>query len=121
MDMNAKDDNNIRDRLLDMRAAIESLADSREASSETVELDQTRMGRLSRMDAMQLQAMAKAGQARAKLELARIDAALRRLEEGDYGECLDCGEAISKGRLEANPTATRCVDCAEARESGAER
>lgn len=118
--MSGKDHSKIRDRLLEMRAAIESLADSREASSETVELDQTRMGRLSRMDAMQLQAMAKAGQARAKLELARIDAALRRLDEGSFGECLDCGEAISEGRLEANPTATRCVDCAEARE-GAER
>jgi DnaK suppressor protein len=72
------------------------------------------------MDAMQLQAMAKAGQARAKVELGRIDAALRRLEGGTYGECLDCGEAIAERRREANPTADRCVGCAEARE-GAER
>jgi DnaK suppressor protein len=108
----------MRDRLLAMRAAIESLADTREASSEVVELDQTRMGRLTRMDALQLQAMAKAGQARAKVELAKIDAALKRLDEGSYGECLDCGEAISGARLEANPMATRCVGCESAREEG---
>jgi len=108
----------MRDRLLAMRAAIESLADTREASSEVVELDQTRMGRLTRMDALQLQAMAKAGQARAKVELAKIDAALKRLDEGSYGECLDCAEAIGQARLEANPTATRCVGCESAKEEG---
>lgn len=116
--MNSQDNTNIRDRLLAMRTAIESLADSREASSEVVELDQTRMGRLTRMDALQLQAMAKAGQARAKVEMAKIDAALKRLDQGSYGECLDCGEAIGQARLEANPTATRCVGCESAREEG---
>jgi DnaK suppressor protein len=110
----------LRKRLLAMRSAIESMFDTPDNVDEVVELDQTRVGRLSRMDAMQLQAMAKAGQARAKVELGRIDAALRRLEEGTYGECLDCGEAIAERRLDANPTADRCVGCAEARE-GAER
>jgi DnaK suppressor protein len=101
-----------------MRSAIESMFDTPDNVDEVVELDQTRVGRLSRMDAMQLQAMAKAGQARARLELGRIDAALRRLEEGTCGECLDCGEAIAERRLDANPTADRCVGCAEAREEG---
>jgi DnaK suppressor protein len=87
----------LRKRLLAMRSAIESMFDTPDNVDEVVELDQTRVGRLSRMDAMQLQAMAKAGQARAKVELGRIDAALRRLDGGTYGECLDCGEAIAEG------------------------
>ncbi len=101
-----------------MRASIESLEESRRSSSEVVELDQTRTGRLSRMDALQLQAMAKAGQARSQQELRRIEAALRRLEGGAYGDCLDCGEPIAPARLEANPTVTLCVACASARETG---
>lgn len=100
-----------------MRAAILSLEDSRRSSSEVVELDQSRVGRLSRMDAMQLQSMAKAGQARSQQELRRIDAALVRLQRDDFGNCTDCGEPIAEARLDANPTATLCVLCASARES----
>ena len=44
-------------------------------------------------------------------ELRAIDAALLRLSEGRYGECLDCGDEIDPRRLEAYPTALRCVDC----------
>lgn len=105
-------------RLLEMRAAIEALKATRDGSGATVELDQTRTGRLSRMDALQGQAMAKAGQARAEIELQRINAALRRVAEGDFGNCIDCGEPISAARLEANPTVTTCVTCATAREQG---
>lgn len=46
-------------------------------------------------------------------QLAEIDAALQRLELGQYGQCLDCGEEIGSGRLEAMPAATLCVGCAE--------
>lgn len=106
----------MRSRLLAMRAALESLDASRRQSSEVVELDQSRTGRLSRMDAMQLQAMAKAGQARSDLEFVRIDATLQRLERGSFGECLACGEAIAPARLEASPTVTLCIECASARE-----
>ncbi|MDZ7645462.1 MAG: TraR/DksA family transcriptional regulator [Woeseiaceae bacterium] len=105
-----------RQRLEEMRAAIEALAESRRQSSEVVELDQTRTGRLSRMDALQLQAMAQAGQARSEQELRRIDAALARLQRGEFGECIDCGEDIPVGRLDANPAVTLCVGCASARE-----
>ncbi|WP_345802369.1 TraR/DksA C4-type zinc finger protein [Microbacterium sp. AZCO] len=45
-------------------------------------------------------------------ELTDIDAALTRIAEGTYGVCADCGRAIPAARLEARPTATRCVDCA---------
>lgn len=103
-------------RLREKRSAILELEDARSESGAVVELDQTRTGRLSRMDAMQLQAMAKAGEARARVELKRIDAALKRMENGDFGECLDCGEPIAAGRLQADPASTLCVTCAAARE-----
>jgi DnaK suppressor protein len=48
--------------------------------------------------------------------LNRIDEALRRLEEGSFGYCYECGEEISERRLRALPFAVRCKDCEEARE-----
>ncbi|QLC25831.1 TraR/DksA family transcriptional regulator [Parasphingopyxis algicola] len=77
-----------------------------------VELDQQSVGRLSRMDAMQQQAMADAEARRRQSDIARIDAALRRIDEGEYGWCLSCGEAIAAKRLEIDPMATQCVACA---------
>lgn len=77
-----------------------------------VALDQQSVGRLSRMDAMQQQAMAEAEGRRRRTDIARIDAALERIEEDEYGWCLTCGEAIAPKRLEIDPMATRCVSCA---------
>ena len=53
---------------------------------------------------------------RRRLDLVKTEAALRRLDEGEFGECLDCTEAINPNRLEADPTATLCISCAEAQE-----
>ena len=53
--------------------------------------------------------------------LAQIDTALRRLEEGHYGNCFDCGDEIAEARLRALPFALRCRDCEQGRESGRER
>jgi DnaK suppressor protein len=53
--------------------------------------------------------------------LNKIDAALRRLEEGTYGDCFECGEEISQARLRALPFAVRCKDCEEARETAEQR
>jgi RNA polymerase-binding protein DksA len=50
----------------------------------------------------------------ARQHLVEIDAALRRLEEGTYGVCERCGDAIAAGRLEARPTARTCITCAAA-------
>ena len=49
--------------------------------------------------------------------LNKIDAALRRLSEGSYGDCFECGDEISEARLRALPFAVRCKECEEARES----
>ena len=78
-----------------------------------VELDQQAIGRLSRMDAMQQQSMDAAKETRRIGRLRLIEAALRRLEEGDYGYCLNCDESISDGRLKLDPTFSLCIDCAK--------
>jgi DnaK suppressor protein len=77
-----------------------------------VQLDQQSVGRLSRMDAMQVQAMAQAVEARRQGRLQRIEAALKRIDAGDYGYCVSCDTEIPVKRLEIDPATERCVDCA---------
>lgn len=84
------------------------------AGQATVALDQQAMGRLSRMDALQNQAMAQAAGARRAAERRRLTGALARLDTGAFGYCDDCGDPIAEGRLRLDPAATRCVDCARA-------
>jgi len=109
------------DVLQELRAALhamreEVLALDRAGAEDTrpVELDQAKVGRLSRMDAIQAQQMAEASARRRRERLPRIEGALRRIESGDYGECFVCGEEIALARLRSDPTVTRCIDCAEA-------
>jgi DnaK suppressor protein len=106
------DDKTVRARLEARLAELRALSAGSEDSREVVELDQSRVGRLSRMDALQMQAMAQATEQRRELEIARIDAALKRLDAGDYGYCLSCGEEIALARLDLDPAIPTCVDCA---------
>ena len=107
-----------RTRLMTRRQELMAELSGGEDGSAAVELDQTRQGRLSRMDALQGQAMGQAAQRRRRQELARIDRALARLAEDDYGGCLECGAAIAPGRLAIDPAAELCVACAEQQEQG---
>jgi len=107
-----------RQRLLRLRAEIESIADSAADSSSIVELDQSKVGRLSRMDAMQGQAMAQASRARREQKLRLIDAALARVDSDDYGYCQECEEPIADSRLAFDPAVLLCIDCARKAESG---
>lgn len=100
-------------RLRARREELLHLTTTHEDERGPVELDQTRIGRLSRMDALQAQAMALEVERRRELELARIDSALKRLEEGEYGYCVTCGEQIALKRLEFDPATPVCVTCAE--------
>ena len=102
--------NEWRDGLLVLRAELQSIAEIGDESAAVVELDQAKVGRLSRMDAMQAQAMAQASGQRHKATLVRITAALKRLEEGDFGLCLNCDEPINPKRLAFDPTATLFID-----------
>ena len=82
---------------------------------QTVELDQQSVGRLSRMDALQRQALAQATQRRRLARRVRIKAALARIEEGEFGFCQDCGEPIPQARLMLDATLPNCIECASGR------
>jgi DnaK suppressor protein len=103
----------VRSRLLKLRQELESLGATSDQSSQVVELDQTRVGRLSRMDALQAQAMSAESGRRRKLMLQRIDVALARVDSGDYGLCQTCEKPINAKRLDFDPAALLCIECAE--------
>ena len=101
-----------RQQLLHQQQALRGLQETADEASGTVELDQTSVGRLSRMDALQGQAMSRERDRRRQLELQKIAAALRRIEAGVYGDCVHCGEAIAIWRLDLDPAAPLCIVCA---------
>ena len=85
-------------------------------AAQVVELDQPTMGRLSRVDAIQSQQMAKSNQGASRLRLRQIEAAAQRLQEGEYGFCRSCDEPIGLARLRVRPEAVLCIDCQERQE-----
>ena len=105
-------------RLL-LEAAREELASLLEASREDVrpvDVDEP-IGRLTRMDAMQQQNMAKATRRSVENRLQLISAALAAVDAGDYGSCGGCDEPIGYARLKARPETRLCVRCQERLES----
>lgn len=104
--------NRLKERLAEITAGLEGGRDG----EAPVELDQARVGRVSRMDAMQQQAMAKAAARLAGMEKTRIQKALIRMEAGDYGYCVNCDEDIAEKRLQFDPSVLFCIECARAAE-----
>jgi len=101
-----------RDRLCADLAALDREDDLGRDGQKTVTLDQQSVGRLSRMDAIQQQAMAKATHSRRAGMRQRILLALARMDDGEFGYCTDCGEDIAVKRLDLDPTTPTCVSCA---------
>ena len=104
--------NRYRARLTARRDEIEALRGISAQSRSAVELDQTSVGRVSRIDAMQAQQMALAQERSREAELSRIAAALKRIDDGEYGDCIECGEPIAEKRLDFDPSVATCIDCA---------
>lgn len=102
---------NYRQRLLGLKQELTATVD--DDSQAVVELDQSRMGRLSRMDALQGQQIALETQRRQQRKLQAVEGALLRIDSGDFGYCYLCEQAISEARLNFDPTVTRCIDCAD--------
>ena len=104
----------LRERLVvlegELVIAIENADDG------AVELDQTRMGRVSRIDAIQQQQMVAAGKRGQELRLRQVRAALERVQRSEYGESLSCEEPIGVKRLHARPEAPFCLRCQSQRE-----
>ena len=94
---------------------LDALDEEKRISSDDrapVTLDQDSVGRLSRIDAIQMQAMALAQERRRETERLGIKAALERIKDDEYGYCLKCGDEIAEPRLKAYPAVSKCFECA---------
>ncbi|MBO6917920.1 MAG: TraR/DksA C4-type zinc finger protein [Rhizobiaceae bacterium] len=100
-------------RLQSVKDELEAFSELSSDARAPVKLDQQSVGRLSRMDSMQQQAMAQAQERNRQRDLVRIEMAHRRILEDEYGYCANCGEEIPDKRLEIDPMAERCVGCAD--------
>jgi len=106
------DEKTVRQTLLARRAELESLSDLAADSRKPVKLDQQSVGRLSRMDSLQVQAMDMAQEQARRRQIVKVNAALERLNQGDYGYCVKCDEPIGTKRLALDPAIPLCINCA---------
>lgn len=110
--MDKKRQTKLQNALIAQRDELTRQALATEADRKPVELDQSSQGRLSRLDAIQVQEMALEQERRREVGIVRIDAALKRMEDGEYGYCVRCGDDIAAARLDNNPAVPTCIDCA---------
>nr|WP_204114637.1 TraR/DksA C4-type zinc finger protein [Shimia biformata] len=110
--MNATEKTRFRDLIRQKLAEIDREDGLGQDGQSVVTLDQQAVGRLSRMDALQAQAMAKAQQVRRDAKRLALQSALERIGTDEFGWCEDCGEEIAVKRLEFDPSVTRCIACA---------
>ena len=82
-----------------------------EEALQPVELDQTAVGRLSRIDSLQNQGLTRNLQEREQAKLGQILTAFERIEEGTYGVCVECEGAIPFERLQVFPETPTCTGC----------
>ncbi|MFQ5544251.1 MAG: TraR/DksA family transcriptional regulator [Nitrospiria bacterium] len=101
-----------KEKLLKQQKELKEASETGNASAKTVVLDQTSVGRLSRMGALQDQAMSIETNRRRDILLKRISGALQRIDQDEFGDCLRCDEEIDPKRLEIDPTSFFCIDCA---------
>jgi len=109
----SQNSNKIRLTLEGLKDKIRALSDAASDNRKPVALDQQSVGRLSRIDSLQVQAMDKAQEAARRKQIIRIDAALKRLDAGDYGYCATCDEPIGEKRLDLDPAVPLCILCAK--------
>lgn len=103
----------LKNKLLERQKELQDHSVKSKESRAPVELDQTRMGRLSRQDALMQQSMAEATERKREVELVRIKTALARIDTEDFGYCALCDEAISDARLNNDPAVSTCINCAK--------
>ena len=102
----------LKRRLLEEREQLRAASAGDAEARKPVVLDQASVGRLSRMDAMQVQAMAQESERRRQRRLRQIEAALERIRSDDYGFCVSCGTEMDAKRLRSDPAAASCITCA---------
>jgi DnaK suppressor protein len=101
--------------LVKLRDELSEMVSGTAEGVKPVDLDEP-IGRLSRLDAMQQQKMLAENRRAAQLRRRQVEAALGRIEAGEYGECQGCGEEIEERRLGARPEAALCLECQSRRE-----
>ncbi|SDZ75064.1 transcriptional regulator, TraR/DksA family [Desulfuromusa kysingii] len=109
-ELTASEQLQLQQKLLELKAELELLLIESVASSQTVALDQP-IGRLSRMDALQQQAMSQANRSGHKQRLILVEAALQAIKSDRYGECRRCEEPIGYARLNVRPESPFCLRC----------
>lgn len=102
----------LRTRLVESRDAARAVLDHA-SRGRPVEASGGTIGRLTRMDALQVEAMSQMNRYQLEIRLRRIEAALQAWEDGRYGICRECGEPVALSRLEALPEAPFCMPCQE--------
>lgn len=107
-----KNQTKIKAKLLALLVELENLSTTAQENRKPIHLDQQAVGRLSRMDSLQIQAMDMAQERARQKQIARLHSALKRLDTGEYGYCAKCDLAISPQRLHIDPAALLCVNCA---------
>jgi len=103
----------LRDELEGQLAKLEKSMIVTDEALKTVELDQSAVGRLSRMDSLQNQGIAKGLRERESIKLAMIQEAMRRLDAGTYGACTACGAEVAFERLLVFPESATCAPCGD--------
>ena len=101
----------VKQRLLEELQSVRVLRESTKSSRAPVELDQQSVGRLSRMDALQKQNMELATEHLRQVRVRAINAALQRIDNGEFGYCIICGEEIAPQRLDFDPAIAFCILC----------
>ena len=103
----------LRDELERQLGKLERSMTVTDEALKTVELDQSAVGRLSRIDSLQNQGLAKGLREREMVSLALIQEAMRRLDAGTYGLCTECGGEVGVGRLFVFPESATCEPCGD--------
>lgn len=111
--MKESDLKHFRKKLLSRQKTLTKLIEEGNNEEKPVNIDESQVGLLSRLEAMEEKAVAEEISHKRENELTRIEIALKRMEKGEYGFCSTCGEDIDKKRLELDPSALFCIDCAK--------
>jgi DnaK suppressor protein len=98
--------------LTERHAQVARMLEVVEEAAAVVEADPQRVGGTSRLDELQQREIASDAARRRRRELLLIEAALERVDKGEYGHCLACGAVVAEGRLELDPAAVSCMECA---------
>ena len=99
-----------RKQLEELLVEIEQYLEKTEESAEAVSPDKS-LGRLSRMEAMQDQQLMLEARRRKKMQKVAVQSALKRIDHGQFGTCIFCGNLIPEDRLEVAPESSSCVNC----------